>query len=51
MGITGANYAVADTGTLGIATNEGNARLVTTLPKVHVPWWASTSWCQRSPMP
>jgi iron-sulfur cluster protein len=36
MGITGANYAVADTGTLGIATNEGNARLVTTLPKVHV---------------
>jgi iron-sulfur cluster protein len=36
MGITGANYAVADTGTIGIATNEGNARLVTTLPKVHV---------------
>ncbi|MGM0394222.1 MAG: L-lactate dehydrogenase (quinone) large subunit LdhH [Thermodesulfobacteriota bacterium] len=36
MGITGANYAVADTGTLGIATNEGNARLVTTLPRVHV---------------
>ncbi len=36
MGITGANYAVADTGTIGIVTNEGNARLVTTLPKVHV---------------
>jgi Fe-S oxidoreductase len=36
MGITGANYAVADTGTIGIATNEGNARLVTTLPRVHV---------------
>ncbi|MEX1302881.1 MAG: L-lactate dehydrogenase (quinone) large subunit LdhH [Desulfotignum sp.] len=36
MGITGANYAVADTGTIGIATNEGNARLVTTLPTVHV---------------
>ncbi len=36
MGITGANYAVADTGTLGIITNEGNARLVTTLPKVSV---------------
>ncbi|HKK99589.1 MAG TPA: LUD domain-containing protein [Desulfotignum sp.] len=36
MGITGANYALADTGTIGIATNEGNARLVTTLPKVHV---------------
>ncbi|MDZ7667512.1 MAG: LUD domain-containing protein [Desulfotignum sp.] len=36
MGITGANYAVSDTGTIGIATNEGNARLVTTLPRVHV---------------
>ncbi|MBI9087957.1 MAG: LUD domain-containing protein [Desulfobacterium sp.] len=36
MGITGANYAVADTATLGLVTNEGNARLVTTLPRVHV---------------
>ncbi|MBU0970895.1 MAG: LUD domain-containing protein [Proteobacteria bacterium] len=36
MGITGANFAVARTGTIGIATNEGNARLVTTLPRVHV---------------
>ena len=36
MGITGANIAVAETGSLVIITNEGNARLVTTLPKVHV---------------
>lgn len=36
MGITGANYAIAETGSIGIATNEGNARLVSTLPKVHV---------------
>lgn len=36
MGITGANFALADTGTLGIVTNEGNARLTTTLPRVHV---------------
>ncbi|ACN15921.1 HdrD3 [Desulforapulum autotrophicum HRM2] len=36
MGISGANFALADTGTLGIITNEGNARLVTTLPRVHV---------------
>ncbi|MCP3876735.1 MAG: 4Fe-4S dicluster domain-containing protein [Desulfobacteraceae bacterium] len=36
MGITGANYVIAQTGTLGIATNEGNARLVSTLPRVHV---------------
>jgi iron-sulfur cluster protein len=36
MGITGANYIIAETGTIGIATNEGNARLVSTLPRVHV---------------
>ena len=36
MGITGANIAVAETGTLVIVTNEGNARLVTTLPQIHV---------------
>jgi iron-sulfur cluster protein len=36
MGITGVNLALADTGTVGIVTNEGNARLVTTLPRVHV---------------
>jgi len=36
MGISGANVAVAETGTLGLVTNEGNARLVTTLPKIHV---------------
>ncbi|MBG0775671.1 MAG: LUD domain-containing protein [Desulfovibrionaceae bacterium] len=36
MGISGANFCVAETGSLGIITNEGNARLVTTLPRVHV---------------
>ncbi len=36
MGITGANFAIAATGTIGLTTNEGNARLVTTLPRVHV---------------
>lgn len=36
MGITGANFAIADTATIGLTTNEGNARLVTTLPKIHV---------------
>lgn len=36
MGITGSNFVIADTGAIGITTNEGNARLVTTLPKVHV---------------
>jgi L-lactate dehydrogenase complex protein LldF len=36
LGITGANVAVAETGTLVVVTNEGNARLVSTLPPVHV---------------
>ncbi len=36
MGISGANIAVAETGSLVLVTNEGNARLVTTLPKVHI---------------
>jgi iron-sulfur cluster protein len=36
MGISGANIAVAETGSIVIITNEGNARLVTTLPRIHV---------------
>jgi len=36
LGITGANIAVAETGTLVVVTNEGNARLVSTLPPIHV---------------
>ncbi len=36
MGVSGANIAVAETGELVLLTNEGNARLTTTLPKIHV---------------
>lgn len=36
MGISGANIAVAETGTLVMFTNEGNGRLTATLPKIHV---------------
>jgi L-lactate dehydrogenase complex protein LldF len=36
MGITGANFAIAETGTLAIVTNEGNGRMCSSLPKVHV---------------
>jgi len=36
MGISGVNFAVAETGTLCLVTNEGNGRLVTTLPRIHV---------------
>jgi L-lactate dehydrogenase complex protein LldF len=36
MGISGANFAVAETGTVVLVTNEGNGRMVTSLPRVHV---------------
>ena len=36
MGISGANFGVADTGTIVLVTNEGNGRMVTSLPRVHV---------------
>jgi L-lactate dehydrogenase complex protein LldF len=36
MGITGANFAVAETGTVVLVTNEGNGRMVTSLPRIHV---------------
>jgi L-lactate dehydrogenase complex protein LldF len=36
IGISGANFGVADTGTVVTVTNEGNARLVTSVPPVHV---------------
>ncbi len=35
-GISGANFAVADSGSIAIFTNEGNGRMVTTLPPLHV---------------
>ncbi|MFP5333670.1 MAG: LutB/LldF family L-lactate oxidation iron-sulfur protein [Acidimicrobiia bacterium] len=36
MGISGVNFASADTGTMVTVTNEGNARLCTTAPRIHV---------------
>ncbi len=36
MGVSGVNFAVAETGTIVIVENEGNARLSTTLPRIHV---------------
>jgi len=36
MGITGGNFFVAESGSVVLVTNEGNATLATTLPKVHV---------------
>ena len=36
VGITGVNFGVAETGTLCLVTNEGNGRMVATLPPVHI---------------
>jgi L-lactate dehydrogenase complex protein LldF len=36
MGLTGANFAVAETGTVVLVENEGNIRFCTTAPRVHV---------------
>src|ERR1017187_6829248 len=36
MGITGGNFAIADTGMIALTENEGNARLSFSLPRVHV---------------
>jgi len=36
VGISGANFAVADTGSICLVTNEGNGRMITTLPPIHI---------------
>lgn len=36
MGISGANFLVADSGMVALSTNEGNGRLTTTVPPIHV---------------
>lgn len=36
MGISGVNFGVAETGTICLVENEGNGRLTTTAPRVHV---------------
>lgn len=54
MGISGGNMGVAETGSLVLVMNEGNGRMVTTLPRVHVAimgiekiapdWDAAATW-------
>lgn len=36
IGISGANFLIADTGSIAITENEGNARLTTAFPKIHI---------------
>ncbi len=56
MGISGVNFGVAETGTLALVTNEGNGRMVTTAPRLHVavmgmerlvPTMADLAWMLR----
>ena len=36
MGISGGNFLIAETGSIGLVMNEGNGRMCTSLPRVHV---------------
>jgi len=36
IGMTGCNFGIADTGSIALFSNEGNARMVSTLPKTHI---------------
>ncbi|HWD88672.1 MAG TPA: LutB/LldF family L-lactate oxidation iron-sulfur protein [Mucilaginibacter sp.] len=36
VGITGANFVIADTGSIAVSENEGNARLSVSFPKIHI---------------
>src|SRR5215213_9425604 len=36
MGISGVNFGIVETGGICIVSNEGNARMVTTLPPIHI---------------
>jgi L-lactate dehydrogenase complex protein LldF len=36
IGITGANFIIADTGSIAVSENEGNARLCSSYPKTHI---------------
>ncbi|OZI10322.1 iron-sulfur cluster-binding protein [Bacillaceae bacterium SAS-127] len=36
IGVTGCNFAIAESGSISFVTNEGNARLVTTIPKTQI---------------
>lgn len=36
MGVSGCNFAIAETGTVCIVTNEGNGRMISSMPKIYV---------------
>ncbi|PYI55134.1 LutB/LldF family L-lactate oxidation iron-sulfur protein [Paenibacillus flagellatus] len=36
IGLTGCNFGIAESGTITLVSNEGNGRMVSTIPKIHV---------------
>lgn len=36
IGLTGCNFAIAETGSIALVSNEGNGRMVSSLPRVHI---------------
>ena len=48
VAISGANFAVAETGTVCVVESEGNGRFCTTLPRTLSRSSGSRSWCRRS---
>ena len=49
VGVSGANFGVAETGTICVVESEGNGRMCTTLPPVLVSSSGSRSCCRASP--
>jgi len=47
MGISGVNFGVADAGAVVVVENEGNARLTTTAPRIHVAVMGIERVCER----
>jgi len=50
IGITGGNFAVAESGTVCLVTNEGNGRMVTSLPPCTLRCWAWNEWWRPGPI-
>ena len=50
VGITGANFLVAETGQISITENEGNARLTAALPRIHIALAGIEIIDSRSPL-
>jgi L-lactate dehydrogenase complex protein LldF len=46
VAVSGANFAIAETGSLLVSEPEGNGRMCLTLPRCSFRWWGSRSCCR-----